>query len=636
VKRQGAVDWRYTSMIFGVWAGMATKGDATLARWSEDLIPVAGARTLDGLFAQRVRRSPERVAYRAYDRRSERWQSLTWRDMGRQVARWRAALAGEPGLRAGDRVALLLRNCPEWVMFDQAGLSLGLVIVPLYTDDRPENAAYILEDAAAKVLLVQDAGRWKRLAEAVGDRGCPSRVVILEPGRDAARLAADDGRVVVAGDWLPVAASTPGPRAGAPDDLATIVYTSGTTGRPKGVMLSHRNLLANAHASLTLIDCYQEDVFLSFLPLSHTLERTGGYYLPMMAGATVAYARSIGQLASDLQEIRPTALIAVPRVFERVYQRLQDQVRARPWPARLLFDLAVRVGWRRFQREQGRAGWHPLLLLWPFLRRRVADQVLARLGGRLRVTVSGGAPLPLEVARLFIGLGLPLLQGYGLTETSPVISVNTLGSNDPASVGVALRGVQVRVGAEEELLVKGPNVMLGYWNNHAATAKVMGPGGWLHTGDQARIEGGHLYITGRLKDILVLSNGEKVPPADMEMAIALDPLFEQVLVIGEGRSYLSALAVLNADLWSGLAREYGLNPERPESLDDPRLLRDMLERVRDALRGFPGYAKIRRLTLTLEPWSVENGLVTPTLKVKRSEVLKRFSERIEAMYVAEG
>jgi long-chain acyl-CoA synthetase len=303
---------------------------------------------------------------------------------------------------------------------------------------------------------------------------------------------------------------------------------------------------------------------------------------------------------------------------------------------RLLFTLAAQAGWRRFEREQGRADWHPLLLLWPVLRRRVAEPVLARLGGRLRVTVSGGAPLPVEVARLFIGLGLPLLQGYGLTETSPVISVNTLGSNDPASVGVPLRGVRVRIGAEQELLVKGPNVMLGYWNNHAATAKVMEPDGWLHTGDQARIAGGHLYITGRLKDILVLSNGEKVPPADMEMAIALDPLFEQVLVIGEGRSYLSALAVLNADLWSGLAREYGLDPERPESLDDQRLLRDMLERVREALRGFPGYAKIRRLALTLEPWSVDNGLMTPTLKVRRSEVLKRFGARIEAMYAGEG
>jgi long-chain acyl-CoA synthetase len=603
--------------------------------WSEDLIPIDGARTLDGLFLQRVRRSPQRIAYRMWDRHSEHWNSLSWREMALHVSRWRSALGSEKGLRTGDRVAILLRNCPEWIMFDQASLSLGLVTVPLYTDDRAENAAYILQDAAVKVLLVQDAGRWNRLAESVGDDPCPGRVVILENSEAARRLARDDARVATSDEWLPAHGPDLEPREADPDDLATIVYTSGTTGRPKGVMLSHRNLLSNSHASLTMIDCYQEDRFLSFLPLSHTLERTAGYYLPMMAGATVAFSRSIAQLAMDLQEIRPTVMIAVPRVFERVYLRLQDQMSGRAPPVRLMFSLAVKAGWRTFEHQQGRAGWHPVMLLWPFLKRRVADQVLAKLGGRLRATVSGGAPLPVEVARLFIGLGLPLVQGYGLTETSPVVSVNTLSSNDPASVGMPLPGVQVRIGEEQELLVRGPGVMMGYWNNHAATAKVIGPDGWLRTGDQARIENGHLYITGRIKDVLVLSNGEKVPPADMEMAISLDPLFEQVLVIGEGRSYLSALAVLNADLWAALAREYGLNPEQPASLADRRLVRDMLKRIREALGDFPGYAKIRRLTLTMEPWSVDNGLMTPTLKVKRGEVLKRYADRIEAMYAGD-
>jgi long-chain acyl-CoA synthetase len=606
-----------------------------LSQWSEDLIPLEGARTLDGLFVQRVRRSPDRPAYRSYDRRAGAWRELTWQDMGFQVARWRDALACEP-LGPGDRVAVLLRNCPEWVMFDQAALSLGLVTVPLYTDDRADNAAYILQDAAAKVLLVQDAGRWKRLAPAVGDQPSPARVVILEPSGEARRLAADDERVRLAPDWLPERGPELSQREGDPDELATIVYTSGTTGRPKGVMLSHRNILANAHAGLTALDVYREDVFLSFLPLSHTLERTASYYLPMMAGSAVAYARSVGQLAEDLRTIRPTVMIAVPRVFERVYQRLMDQVRGRPAPVRGLFRLAVKAGWRKFERDQGRAGWHPLLLAWPPLRKAVADPVLARLGGRLRATVSGGAALPKEVARLFIGLGLPLVQGYGLTETSPVVSVNTLEDNDPASVGPPLRCVRVRIGADDELLVKGPCNMLGYWNNHAATAKMVDKDGWLRTGDQARIENGHIYITGRIKDILVLSNGEKVPPGDMEMAIALDPLFEQVLVVGEGRSFLSALLVLDADLWTGLAREYGLNPDKPESLADPRLVKDMLKRIRAALRDFPGYAKIRRATLLLEPWTVDNGLMTPTMKVKRSQVLECYSRQVDRMYALEG
>lgn len=599
--------------------------------WTKDPIPPEVAGTLGGLFAERVRRTPERPAYRAFDRADQAWRELTWAEMGREVARWQAALQDER-LPPGERVAILLRNCPEWAMCDLSSLSLGLVSVPLYTDDRPENAAYILQDAAVSLLLVQDAGRWRRLAEALGDAPYLKRVVILEPGAEADRLAAQDPRVVSAAAWLPAAGRELDPRPADPSELATIVYTSGTTGRPKGVMLSHGNILANAWGGLAVIDCYREDLFLSFLPLSHMLERTAGYYLPMMAGACVAYARSVAQLGEDLQGVRPTAVIAVPRVFERVYQRLHEQIRKRPAPVRWLFRRAVETGWRRFEQEQGRAGWQLQLLLWPFLRRKVAAPVLDRLGGRLRIAISGGAPLPAEVARLFIGLGLPLLQGYGLTETSPVISVNRLRDNRPEGVGLPLPGIEVRIGDDDELLVRGPSDMLGYWNNHAATAQMIDREGWLRTGDQARLADGHLSITGRLKDILVLSNGEKVPPADMELAIALDPLFEQVLVIGEGRPFLSALLVLNADLWPGLARDYGLDPDARASLADPNLVRDMLKRTRDALRGFPGYAKIRRGILLLEPWSIDNGLLTPTMKIRRGEVVRRYAELVERAY----
>lgn len=602
-----------------------------MTQWSSDLIPVEQAGTLDGLFLLRVQRSPERIAYR-YHERDAGWRSLTWREMGEAVARWRQALAGE-SLAPGDRVALLLRNCPEWVMFDQAALSLGLVTVPLYTDDRAENAAYILQDASVKVLLIQDLNRWRRVAQALGGGDSPKRVVLLESG--AGQAAAADPRTMALGQWLPDSGPPVQSRGGDPGALATIVYTSGTTGRPKGVMLSHRNILTNARGGVGLIEVYQEDVFLSFLPLSHTLERTAGYYLPMMTGSEVAFARSVSQLGEDLQSIRPTVVIAVPRVFERVYLRIQDQVAKRPAPVRWLFRLAVVTGWRRFLRDQGRAGWHPVLILWPFLRHRVATPVLARLGGRLRTAVSGGAPLSTGVANTFIALGLPILQGYGLTETSPVIAVSPLRRNIPESVGLPIRGIEVRIGPDDELLVRGENVMLGYWNNPEATAEVLDPDGWLHTGDQARILGGHIYITGRIKDILVLSNGEKVPPADMELAITLDPLFDQALVLGEGRSYLTALLVLNADLWEGVARGYGLAPRDPRSLEDPRLIKEMLKRVRAALRDFPGYAKIRRCALALEPWSVENGLLTPTLKARRPQILDRYREAIDRMYEME-
>ncbi len=599
--------------------------------WNEDLISVDEARTLDGLFARRVKRSPDREAFRAYDKGSDSWISYSWRQTADQVARWQEALAAE-GLQTGDRVALVLRNGPGWVVFDQAALSLGLVVVPLYTDDSPENVAYILEHAAVELLLVQDAGRWKRLAPAVPGEGPLRRVLLLDESREAVKSAQNDHRVRLVSDWLAPEGAPFRTRQGDPGSLASIVYTSGTTGRPKGVMLSHHNMLWVGRAALTLLPCYQQDVFLSFLPLSHTLERSHGYYTPMMAGASVVYARSVIQLAEDLKTQKPSVLITVPRIFERVYAKLQDRMSRGPAVKRWLFDMAVNVGWRRFEKDQGRAGWTPSLLLHPLLDRLVARQVREGLGGRLRTCACGGAPLSEEIARVFIGLGVPVLQGYGLTESSPLISVNSLQDNVPASVGIPLRGLEVRIGDDDELLVKGDNVMLGYWNNHAATAEAIDAEGWLHTGDQARIENNHIFIIGRLKDVLVLSNGEKVPPADMEMAIALDPLFEQVMVVGEGQPYLTALLVLNPDLWPGLAGELGLDPHAPESLADDALLREVLRHVRSALADFPGFAKIRRVRVLLEPWTIDNGLITPTLKVKRSQVLARYSDDVDGLY----
>ncbi len=600
----------------------------------EDLINPEEAVTLDGLFAVRVRRDPDRPAYRYFEKATRIWQQLTWAEMAAQVARWRAALSRE-NLERGERVALQLRNRPEWVMFDQAALGLDLVTVPLYTDDRPENIAYILEQSGTRLLLVQDAGRWRRLAEVLPADGHLKTVLLLEDGSQARELQRRDRRVRVVGDWLPAPGDElPTPRSQAdPHALASIVYTSGTTGPPKGVMLSHHNMLSVAHGGLKMLNVYREDIFLSFLPLSHTLERTGGYYLPIMAGSQVAYARSVAQLAEDLKGIRPTLLIAVPRIFEKVYARIHDQMTQKGGLAQTLFDAAVATGWQRFLYQQGRASWSPRLLLWPLLQRLVARKVLAALGGRLRAAVSGGAALNEEVARLFIGLGLPIVQGYGLTETAPVISANPLQDNVPASVGLPLPGVQLKIGADEELLVRGAGVMQGYWNDRRSTAQTIDPDGWLHTGDQARIDAsGHLYITGRLKDILVLSNGEKVPPGDMEQALALDLLFEQVMVVGEGRPYLCALIVLNGERWPAFAREQGLDPEDPGALREARLHKAVLSRIKQALQHFPGYARIRRVHLTLDPWGIENGLMTPTLKLKRRDVLTRHAQEIEAIY----
>ena len=599
-----------------------------MSQWSEDIISEEQAGTLDGLFSERSRRSPDEEAYRAFERHRKSWESLTWGQMRNEVGRWQAALRDE-GLKPGDRVGIQLRNCPQWVMFEQAALSLGLVVVPLYTDDRPDNVAYIVDDASIRLMLIQDTGRWKRLAPVVDPEGPLQRVLLLEESADTDKFLRNDSRVRSVPRWLREGVYTPRSSRRA-SDLATIVYTSGTTGRPKGVMLSHANILFVAHSGLTMINVYRQDAFLSFLPLSHTLERTVGYYIPMMTGSSVIYSRSTIQLADDLATQKPTIIISVPRVFEKVYGKLQEQLSKGPKIKKLLFDKAVSTGWKKFEHEQGRTSWGPSLLIQPLLDRLVGSKVREKLGGRLRLAVLGGAALPPPVARVFIGLGIPMLQGYGLTETSPALTFNTFRSNIPESVGIPLRGVELRLGENDELLAKSPGVMLGYWNNHKATAEILGSDGWLHTGDVARIDRhGHVYITGRIKDILVLSNGEKIPPGDMESEIAMDAMFEQVMVIGEARPYLSALIVVNELFWSVYAPGV---PYSFEELQKPEVIRDATNRVKRALKDFPGYAKIRKIALLAEPWTIDNDLLTPTLKVKRQKVLEHHAALVETMY----
>ena len=585
-----------------------------------DYIQLRHADTLAGVFLERVARSPDRTAYLYFDAEQQQWQEISWSAMGRRVARWQAALQHED-LKPGDRVAMMLANGIDWVTFDLAAQGLGLVTVPLYTNDRAENIGYILQDAGVRLLLLESDEQWQGLQRIRNQLAGLNRIVTLEKV-DPLGL---QPRLVPIGSWLP----EQGPRApmaidAASESLATIVYTSGTTGRSKGVMLSHRNILWDIESGLKIIDVYPSDRFLSFLPLSHTLERTVGFILPIVAGSSVAFARSVAELAEDLQTQKPTMLISVPRIFERVYAKIQDKLQQDSAIARTLFRLAVETGWHHFEREQGRRGWSPTLLLWPLLDKLVGAKIRDKLGGRLRIAVSGGAPLAPDIAQVFIGLGVPILQGYGLTETSPIITANIHDDNIPASVGIPFPGIEFRISEAEELLVRAPNVMLGYWNNRKATAEVIDPEGWLHTGDKVKYEDGHIFITGRLKEIIVMANGEKVPPADMEMCITMDNLFEQALVIGEGKPYLSALLVLNPDA----ARDEGIDANRVTAEQEAHLL----QRVNGRLDNFPGYAKIVRLSVASEPWSIDNGLITPTMKLKRKSILDRYMAELDRLY----
>lgn len=595
---------------------------------AKQYVPVTPGDTIASAFAKRVALSPDAAAYREHDASSQSWKSWTWAQTARQVGRVRAALAAE-ALAPGDRVAIMLRNGKEWVWFDQGAFAQGLVTVPLYVDDRPDNIAYCVNDSGARLLVVEGDEHLKRLAEVRDRMPGVKRIVTV---RRAAGASAD---IVALDDWLPAEADEAPPVAVPGDSLATIVYTSGTTGRPKGVMLSHRNMLQNVLSGLGGIDVFTDDLFLSFLPLSHMFERTVGYYLTIVSGSEVAFARSIPQLAEDFRAVRPTAIVSVPRIYERLHAAIQAQLHEAPAGKRRLFELARRTGWALFEWRQGRGTWRPSFLLWPLLRRLVAAKLLERLGGRLRIAVSGGAALNPQIAQTFIGLGLPICQGYGLTEASPVVSVNRLEKNDPASIGAVLPGIEVGFGENGVLLVRGPNVMMGYWNNPEATARVKSADGWLDTGDQARIEDGLLYITGRIKEIIVMANGEKVPPVDMELAIQLDPLLEQVLVVGEGKPFLGALVALNLEEWARVAEAEGL-PADPLGEGRERAEKIVLSRIARQVREFPGYAQVRRVALLPEKWSVDNGLLTPTLKPKRAKILELYRDRLADIYRGHG
>lgn len=590
--------------------------DALAAVGGLDTINTHDATTLDEAFRERVRRSSEKIAYTQFNQQTNRWDRFSWAEMAAQVERWQVAFR-QSGLQKGDRVAICYRNSVEWIIFDQAALRLGLVVVPLYTSDRGDNIAYIIGNSGAKLALFADSQAWQSVSSTDEDLSCIERVIVFSGD--------SQGLVVLVADWLPEHGQHFERGLASADDLATIVYTSGTTGRPKGVMLSHRNMLANAYSGMRSIALKPTDRLLSLLPLSHTLERTVGYYASLISGSSVTFNRSIKQLSSDLLEAKPTVMISVPRMFEHVHNQIHSGLAEQSAFQQWVFKTAIDIGWRRFENQQGLRVWHPKLLLAGIFDALVARKVNAKLGGSLDFVIVGGAPLRQEVAKTFISLGIPLLQGYGLTESSPIVSVNTKEQNRVNSIGLLLRGVSVKIADKDELWVKGESVMMGYWNRPEATAKAIVEQvqeRWLRTGDRVSIdEHGFLKIIGRIKDILVLANGEKVSPPDIESAIAGNPLFQHVMVVGEGKSFLAALVVLNKTLEKKARVQH-------ESDFEAHLINCIAEKIDD----FPDYATICKVHVCDQEWTVEAGLITPTLNLRRDKVAAYYAIEIEKLY----
>lgn len=592
--------------------------------------------TLPQLLVNSVERYGEREALRQFDKETKSWHSLSYAQLMVRVMEWRRAYAAM-NLERGTRIGILMPNSIDHACADQAALANGLVPVPLHAIDTPGASAFILSDSRAQVLVTNKLTRWKQIKAAGGDLQDLTAVIITENEVDD-----ETGMVRGLSEWL--AAGThvvelpEGPKE---DDLAGIVYTSGTTGRPKGVMLTHGNIVSNVKATLECVFPQVGDIFLSFLPLSHTFERTAGYYLALATGCTIAYNRSVLLLADDLKTIRPTVIISVPRVYERIFARVQDKLKKSRPAARYLFDWAVEIGWRDFCRRNhlpvehtGRAWLDGLMR--PLVR-KVSSTLLDQFGGRLRIAISGGAALSSKVARTFCGLGLPIIQGYGMTEASPIIAGNNRTLNQPNTVGKPFNNVEVRLGEGDEIQIKGPSITRGYWNRPDATADAFTEDGWFRTGDVGGFnELGLLSIKGRIKEIIVTSTGEKVPPADLEAAIETDPLFSQCYVIGENRPYLSLITVVNPDEWASFAKSCGVDPADPASLDNPSVKTAALKRAKTAAGEFPHYALPRAVVLTQEPWTIENGLITPTLKLKRGPLSKKFANVIAQLYATHG
>ncbi|MBC6413471.1 MAG: long-chain fatty acid--CoA ligase [Chromatiales bacterium] len=572
---------------------------------------------LYALFLERLSLSENRCAYLQWHTKHDAWREYTWRDIAVRVGRLQHSFKSE-GLVPGDRVAIMLANGVDWIVFDQAALGCGLITIPLYNHDNAGNVAHILKDSAAK-LLFSDKVRIENLI--LDDLPELQRIVSVDKSVDT------DRRCVCLSDWQSDN-NTLLPDQIDDGALASIIYTSGTTGPPKGVMLSHTNILQNAVAAASVADIGEDDLLLSFLPLSHSFERTAGYYMTMLVGAKVAFSRSLQQIRADLQDIKPTVLISVPRLYETIYDRLQASLMQRPAWVQKLFQLAVSIGWYRRSSAFAKLITAPL---WPVFEVLFASKLKQAFGGRMRFTISGGAPLPVALSRLFAALGVTIYQGYGLTESSPVVSVN-FPDLVVGSVGQPIPGVEVKIAQNDELLVRGSNVMQGYWRLAEKTAEVIDADGWLHTGDQARLDkAGNLYITGRIKEIIVLSNGEKIAPADIEQVLVHDPLFQQAMVYGEGHAFLIALLVLDKEaLDSYLQKHPTLNPDT--KLSSTQLRVALSKHVHQLMDDFPAYAKIRRVVCLLEPWTVENGLLTPTLKLKRARVVELYQEQINQAY----
>jgi len=575
------------------------------------------AKTIPEIFFEIAKENPTKPALSFKE--SNVYFSYTFSEISQKVKNLAFALKGF-GIKKGDKIAILSENRPEWVIADLAGMSIGAVIVPLHTTFNPKAICNVLCHSEAKVIFVSHTDLLVKVLLFQKELPFLEKIIYVEKLESDIRKVSEKEIL----NWEDIVDNTEPknfePENIFPDDVCSIIYTSGTTGEPKGVQLTHRNFLENAEAVKKIIPLKPDDVFLSFLPLSHVLERLAGYYVPLLSGLTIAYAESPKKLINNIKEVKPTIIISVPRIFEKFYDAIWDNIDKSSSFKKAIFHWALKQKKKTFR-----------FALADFL---VFKKIREKMGGRLRLTISGGATLNKKIAKFFYKIGILILEGYGLTETSPVVSVNREKDFKFGTVGKVIPGVSLKISEEKEILVKGPNVMKGYYKNLEETQKVFDRDGWFHTGDLGFVDNeGFLTVIGRKKEMIVTSGGKNVWPEKIENELNHDPFISQSMIIGNGRKFISALIVPDwEEIRSYLKRE-GKPVKDPEELvSSPEIIKLFEQRVEKINKNLSNYEDIKKFKLIVDEFSQEREELTPTLKLRRHIIEKHYQKQIEEMY----
>ena len=589
--------------------------------------------TLCSLFLGAVKRFGPAPALRAFTGQGDELRDLSYDELA-ELARAVSGGLAAMGVQKGDRVALLSENRPEWAAADYGCLLGGFVDVPVYSTLIAPQIAYILSNAGAHVVFASTSEQVTKARAAAVEAGLDLTIVAFDALSDAPEgvIAWTDflerGRAFFEGE--PAAAFEARALEAKPEDVATILYTSGTTGPPKGVMLTHDNLHSNVWACANVLRVGPGDVTLSFLPLSHVLQRMVDYLL-LSGGCTIAYARDIRNVAEDLKVVRPTVAVSVPRLYEKVYNRVMEAGGARG--ALVAWAAGVGRKWSTLVLAGRRPG--PFLSL----QRAIADRLVYRkiregVGGRLRWFVSGGAPLEPSINQFFFSVGLPILEGYGLTETSPVTNLNPLEAFRIGTVGPPVPGTEIRIADDGEILVRGRQVMKGYYGKPEATAEVIDDEGWFHTGDIGEIvDDGYLKITDRKKDIIVTAGGKNIAPQPIENRLKTNPLVEQVVMVGDKRKFPALLLVPAFSILEKWAASNGVPiSDRRALLEDPRVQSHIDQEIREHLGDLSSFETPKKIALLDQEFSIEDGTLTPSMKVRRRVVQDRLKDVIDRFY----